>query len=222
MPLIAIDFKDLAPVQAELAEASARLAEADELPASIGELVHELAVALRDMDRSEWEPSVDPYLRVEIDRVAIGALLALDEDDDAALEGVELALEAMRDIFHDMAESPAMSEDRSPEEIARWLKDATQGSSQEVAGLLGVSKRTMERWLAGTSAPQGDDRMRLLLAARLINQLRHAMTGRGALRWFARAMPDLAGRTPRELLLDPASAPALVGLAAQARRSDAS
>lgn len=220
---IAIDFRDLAPIRAELAVASAKLADADVLPESVAALVRELATSIRDMAHSDWDQSVDPYLRVEIDQVTIAALLALASDDQAErLEGIELAIEAIRDILHDIGESSAVGDDRPADELSRWLKDTTQGSSQELADLLGVSRRTFERWLAATSEPQGDDRMRLVLAARIVNQLRHAMTGRGTLLWFSRPMPDLGRRAPREFLVDTLAAPRLVGLAAQARRSDAS
>lgn len=223
MPALAINFRDLAPVQSELAAAGAELAASETLPASVAELVREMATSLRDMGPADWNQSVDPYLRVEVDQVAIAALLALAEpDEDVRVSVVELALEAMRDILHDIAESAVAADERPAAEICAWLRTTTHGSSQQLAELLGVSRRTFERWLAAASEPQGSDRMRLVLAVRIVNQLRHAMTGQGALMWFQRPIAELGGRTPAELLGGAASTPRLIALAAQSRRSDAS
>jgi hypothetical protein len=223
MPALAINFKDLAPLQRELAAASAVLARSDELPAGIRDLVRSLAEELRDMDREEWEDGVDPYLLVELDQVAISALLALDEEDDEAqLEAAELALEAMREILADIEEGAAVSNERSGREVAGWLKDKTGASNRELAETLGISDRKLERWFSGASEAAGEDEVRLRTAARLVNQLRHGMTGYGALRWLGRRFDELDGHRPRDLLGAPEYASRLLAVAGQARRSDAS
>jgi DNA-binding transcriptional regulator YiaG len=222
MPALAIDFRDLAQVQGELAAASEQVAGSDELPAAVEGLLRSLAEELRDMDRGDWEQGVDPYLLVELSQVALSALVALDEDDEAnRLEGAELALEAMVEIFADIDEGSLVGDERSGQEIARWLRETTGASTFALAELLAVSARKLERWLAGDSEPAGDDELRLRIAARLVNQLRHAMTGYGAVRWLNRPFPDLDGRAPRDLLDRPGETPRLLALAAQARRSDA-
>jgi hypothetical protein len=223
MPAVAINFKDLAPLQRELEHASAVLAKSDELPAGIRELARSLAEELRDMDRDEWQEEVDPYLLVELEQVAISAVLALDEEDDETqLEGVELALEAMREILADIEEGAAVGDDRSGRRVARWLKEHTHASNKELAGVLGISERKLERWFSGANEPAGEDEIRLRLAARLVNQLRHGMTGYGALRWLTRRFPELGGERPSDLLAAPEQAARLLALAGQARRSDAS
>lgn len=222
MPAVAIDFRNLAPLEEELEHASSVLATEDTTPDWILELVREVAEELHGLDQEAWRDMIDPYLYIELERIAIGALLALDvEDADAKAQEIEVSLEAMRDLFHDLQESEVAAEGRSSQELSHWLKDTMQASTQETADLLGIRKRTFERWLAADSEPQGDDRMRLAFAARLVNQLRHAMTGRGSMLWFGIELPEYGGRTPRDLLNDPAAAPTLVALAGQARRSDA-
>jgi DNA-binding transcriptional regulator YiaG len=222
MSAVAIDFRDLERVRGELADASALLARSEELPVRVEALLRAIAGELRDMDRGAWEQGVDPYLLVELNQVALAALVALEDDDEARrLEGAELALEAMVEVFADIEEGSLVSDERSGREIARWLKEATGASNRALADLLGVSGRKLERWLAGDSEPAGDDELRLRVAARLVNQLRHAMTGYGAVRWLTRPFPDLEDRSPSELLDDPRAAPRLLALAAQARRSDA-
>ena len=175
------------------------------------------------MDRDEWDEAIDPYLLVELEQVAISALLALDEDDDESqLEGAELALEAMREILGDIEEGSTVSDERSGREVARWLKDQTRASNKELAVVLQISERKLERWFSGSSEPSGEDEVRLRLASRLVNQLRHGMTGYGALRWLARPFRELGGSRPRDLLGAPEEASRLLALAGQARRSDAS
>jgi DNA-binding transcriptional regulator YiaG len=223
VPAVAIDFRNLTPLQEELATASATIANTDELPASVEELLRSVAVELRDMDREAWEQAIDPYRLVELDQVALSALLALDSDEEEArLEGAELALEAMQDIFTDIHDEATVSDDRSGQEIARWLKDKTRLPNRELAELLSVSDRKLERWFAGESEPSGEDELRLRIAARIVNQLRHAMTAYGAVRWLWRPFTDLGGRSPRDLLASPTDTPRLIALAGRARRSDAS
>lgn len=217
----AIDFRNLVPIQTELARASDAVAGTDELPAWIDGLLRELVEALIAVGQDEWADLVDPYLRVELGDVATAALLALDRDDpQERIEAVELNLEALRDILHDIEESD-VGEATDPSAVGHWLRQTTGASTEETADLLGVSKRKLERWLAGTSRPHGDDEMRLVLAARVVNQLRHAMTGRGVRLWFERPLDELDGCRPRDVLAEPEAAPALIGLATQARRSDA-
>jgi hypothetical protein len=222
MSAVAIDFRDLGRVRGDLAEASELVARSEELPVRAEALLRSLAEGLRDMDRAAWEQGVDPYLFVELNQIALAALVALEEDDEERrLQDAELALEAMIEILADIEDGSRVSDERSGREIARWLKKATGASNRSLADLLGVSGRKLERWLAGDSAPAGDDELRLRIAARLVNQLRHAMTGYGAVRWLTRPFPDLGNRAPSELLDDPRAAPRLLALAAQARRSDA-
>ena len=222
MAAVAIDFRDLSRVRGELAEASEFVARSEALPVRAEALLRSLAEGLRDLDRLAWEQGVDPYLLVELNQVALAALVALEaEDEQRRVEGAELALEAMIEILADIEEGSLVSDERTGREIARWLKEATGASNRSLADLLGVSGRKFERWLAGDSVPAGDDELRLRVAARLVNQLRHAMTGYGAVRWLTRPFPDLGNRAPSELLDDPKSAPRLLALAAQARRSDA-
>jgi hypothetical protein len=222
MPAVAINFRNLAPLEEELAQASSALATEDATPRWILEFVRDVAEELHGLDQDAWRDTIDPYLFIELERIAIGALLALDEDDEEAkAREIEISIEAMRDLFHDIQENEVAAEGRPAEELSQWLKETMHASTQETADLLGIRKRTFERWLAGDSEPQGDDGMRLVFATRLVSQLRHAMTGRGAMLWFQTELPEYGGQTPRDLLANPTAAPNLVALAGQARRSDA-
>jgi|GEM_PF-4966076 len=57
-------------------------------------------------------------------------------------------------------------------EGAAWLDKNTGVSQRRLADLLGVGKRTLQRWVAGTSSPSEDYERRLRIVARLVNHLR--------------------------------------------------
>jgi hypothetical protein len=219
MPAVAINPLDLAPLEEEIAHAAAVLSEEDELPGWISDLVRGIADELQRVDLKEWERDVDPSLLAELQQAGLAAILAIDEQMTGE---VELALERMRDVLQDIREARLVSDLRSSQEIARWLKQVTDTPVRELAAVLGLSsERKLERWLAGETEPSGDDAMRLRVAARIVNQLRHAMTARGVLRWLQRPVTALDGEAPAALLTDPSAVPTLLALAGQARQSDA-
>jgi hypothetical protein len=212
-----------APEGAEraLAEKSRALADADEPPAEVLAFAEGLCAQLIDLQRGDW-PQADPYLLAELMQTVAAIERTLrNEDPERQAEELEIELEALRDIVSDLREAVPVRDDRPAIDIARWLKATTQASYQELA-VFGPSKRTWERWLSphGESQPHGDDEARIRLAAAIVNQLRHAMTPRGALRWFSLEHPELAGRPPAALLADLANARKLVALAGEVRRSD--
>ena len=215
-------FDDPQAAERLLADASLRLADADEAPGDVLALAGELAAALVALARGDW-PAIDPWLLVELMQTAAAIEQTLHrEDARRQTEELEVQLEALREIFGDLRQQQPIGDARPALEVARWLKQTTQASNQELA-LLGPSKRTWERWLSptGDAAPHGDDEMRVRIAARIVNQLRHALTGRGALRWFELPHPALGGAAPATLLGDPRNSPELVALASELRRSDA-
>jgi hypothetical protein len=217
---VALNPADLAPLEEEIARAAVVLTDEEELPGWVEDLVRGIADELQRVDLQEWEQAVDPSLLAELQQNGLAAVLAVGE---RMIDEVELALERMRDVLQDIREAGLVSERRSSREIAGWLKEVTGTSVKELSVALGLSsERKLERWLAGETEPGGDDVMRLRVAARIVNQLRHAMTGRGAVRWLQRRVAALDGRAPAALLTDPAAVPTLLALAGQARQSDAS
>jgi hypothetical protein len=67
------------------------------------------------------------------------------------------------------------------------------------------------------AAPTGDDDRRLRVVARLVNQLRHSLTGPGVVDWFEHPRSDLGGARPVDLLDDPDRLEALLAAAAASR-----
>ena len=208
--------------QTRLGSKSQLLAEVDEAPPEVLEFAETLSAEVIDMQRSEW-PEIDPYLLAELMQTIAAVEQTLrGRDARRQCEELELELEALRDIFVDLQEAAPVRDDRPALEVAHWLKETTQASNQELA-LFGPSKRSWERWLSPNSdaEPRGEDEARIRVAARIVNQLRHALTPRGVLRWFAVGHPELGGRPPADLLADLRDAPRLVMLAGELRRSDA-
>lgn len=83
----------------------------------------------------------------------------------------------------------------------------------ETAGLLGVSTRTLSAWRRGGAVARS--RLRVVVVAHLLAELRGYLTPRGMVMWFDAPRDQLDGRTPRQLLDDGASGACevLVGLA---------
>jgi DNA-binding transcriptional regulator YiaG len=167
---------------------------------------------------------VDPYLFLAAQGALIRALLLRDSGDAAAARReMRTRLEQMRQVFRDIAEGGPLYEETSASEIARWLAHCLETSQASLAELLGVSTRTLQRWVseADTAQPEGDDARRVRVVARTVNHLRHSLTAPGVVRWFGLSHPLLDGRRPIDLLDDPAAAEQLSTLAASVRSHSA-
>lgn len=221
MPLAAIDLSAPEAVEAELAEANALLAHQQDVPNQVADLVESIAETLSDLGQPETL-MVDPYLLIALQRAAIGAQRALGEED--ARRALRVRLEQMRHVFRDLADHQDVADERSGKEIARWLADTVAVPQQRLADLLGVEKRTFQRWISEkeTSSPEFEDERRLRAIARLVNQLRHALTPIGVVDWFGRPRADLDGEPPAALLDQPDALLRLQVLAAGLRSSTAS
>jgi uncharacterized protein (DUF2384 family) len=203
----------------ELAERNLRLARETEISEDLRLYLEQLADYVSAFT-SEAPGEVDPYLLLAAQSALIGALRVLDSPDTAgARREMRTRLEQMRHVFRDIAEGGPLYEDRSAREIARWLATVLDTSQASLAELLGVSARTFQRWIseAGPGEPQGEDARRVRVVAQIANHLRHALTGPGVVRWFARPHPRLGGDRPLDLLDDPQAADLLATLAAGAR-----
>ena len=221
MPLVAVDITDPTKAERELAEANRRLAREPEVPAAVRGLVRDFAEGLADPEESDWA-HVDPYLVLALQQAAMGALLALDSDDPREeRRRLRLRLEQMRQVFRDVAAGQPVDDARPADEVARWLTQTLDVPQGRLAALLGVGGRTLQRWVSENdpTRPSGEDERRLREVARLANQLRHGLTGRGVVAWFERPRIELEGRTPAELLEDERAFPRLATLASSARSS---
>jgi uncharacterized protein (DUF2384 family) len=224
IPAIAFDLSQPELVARELGEANARLARLEEAPPDVLGLVEDLARQVAETQAPELE-AVDPYLWIDLQRAALVGLGAVHEQDPAARRrALRLALEHLRFALGRLAEAAPVAEDRPVAEVVRWLDEALPVSQRRKAELLGVAERTFQRWVAekGATHPGPRDERRVRVLARVVNQLRHVLTGAGVVDWLEHPRPQLRGRRPADLLEDPAGVERLMGLVAAARGGAAS
>lgn len=219
MPATAFDLRSPSSVAATLGEANRRLARVASTPADVVGMVTDVCDAIAAGDDGDLA-TVNPWVWIRVQGAALRAQSALRLEDPARRRALRLALEQMRFLFARLAERAPIGEDVPVGDVARWL-DETLGSVSQSrkAGLLGVGVRTYQRWVAGRGAttPTGDDERRLRVVARIVNQLRHSLTGPGVVDWFAHPRADLDGATPADVLDDPERLEALLGAAAASR-----
>jgi hypothetical protein len=126
----------------------------------------------------------------------------------------------MRFLFARIAEREPIGEERPANEVARWLESTLPSVAQpQKANLLGVGLRTYQRWVSDreSTMPTGRDERRLRVVARIVNQLRHSLTGPGVVDWFEHPRADLGGSPPVEVLDDADRLEPLLAAAAASR-----
>jgi hypothetical protein len=219
MSAIAFDIRQPAIVARKLGEANSRLSKESETPVSVVGLVEDLADAIAAGDDIE-AADVNPWLWIKLQSAAIRAQSALREEEPDRRRQLRLALEQMRFLFARIADRQPIGEDRAPHEVAMWLDSKLASVSQpRKAELLHVSPRTYQRWISDREPahPSGEDERRLRIVARVVNQLRHSLTGPGVVEWFEYPRADLEGTTPSAALDDPEKLELLIAAAAASR-----
>jgi hypothetical protein len=213
------DLSDPAAAAREIQRLNDRLAGERTVPPAIAAAVREIASGIEDTNLRRWE-TIDPTHAVIVLRSAVSAQRALEQPDSpAARDQLRVALESIRQSLAAIAEREPVSGERTPKEIVQWLAARTEVPQTRLAELLGVSARQLQRWLstAQSSQPEGDDARRVRLVARIVNQLRFALTPAGTVEWFGWVRSDLGSRTPAELLDDPIEEPRLLMVAGAMR-----
>ncbi|MFZ5869112.1 MAG: hypothetical protein ACOYXW_01050 [Actinomycetota bacterium] len=200
----------------DLDEATRALGDTTDVPPAIARLVEGLTEDLHARDPHGL--GIDPYLSSAVFAAALLAMKALRHD--AAQErrrDVRIALEQLRHVVRDVSESVPVADDRPIKEGLAQLVGLLAVPQPEVAVLLKISPRHLQRRLSPQGPqPEGADAARIRVVARIADQLRHVFTGPGVVQWFRRPHPRL-GRPPLELLDDPLNAPRLLDLALSAR-----
>lgn len=219
MSATTFDIKQPSIVAHELGEANRHLAREALTPASVVGIVENIADAIAEGDENELA-TVNPWLWIRVQAAALRAQAALRDEDPRRRRQLRLALEQMRFLFARIADREPIGEDRPASEVARWLEATLPSVAQpRKASLLGVGSRTYQRWISEreSTSPSGSDERRLRVVARIVNQLRHSLTGPGVIDWFEHPRADLAGARPEEVLDDPAQLESLLAAAAASR-----
>lgn len=139
-----------------------------------------------------------------------------------ARDDLRIALASISQSLALIAEEEPVARHRSGRELARWLAEIPQLSQQEIAEVLGVSLSTFRRWISPneTTEPNPKHAYRLLVVAKLMQQLRHVLTPAGILSWYETPLAALDERPPSLLLDEPGAFPRLLRLAQHLREND--
>jgi AraC-like DNA-binding protein len=158
--------------------------------------------------------AMDPYLRSAFLMAVIHAMRSEEAGDRKELRiAIERIRQALRDVLD---EHPVWR--GGPKHAALWLRQ--QGLSvADLADLFGTSETTVRRWVNpdDDTKPAGDQADRVVVIAKIVNHLRHAMTPRGAVQWLGRPHPALDDRAPIDELKDAESYQRLIHLASGIR-----
>ena len=178
--------------------------------------VVDAVVALADAlpKAADGYAEADPYLTRALHSATINALLAIRSTDRADLRiSVERIRQALRDMLD---EKPVWR--AGPKAAAVWLREIGL-STDDLAEVFAVSPDTVRRWTSETNAqsPSGDQADHVVVVAKIVNHLRHAMTPRGVVQWLLRELPSLDDRRPVDELKDAESYQRLIRLASNAR-----
>lgn len=219
MSATVVDLLNPAVLADDLAQANRQLARSAQTPEAVIDLVLEVADGIAAGDEGD-AAVVNPWLWIRVQRAALRAQAALRAEDPERRHRLRLALEQLRFLLARIAEREPIGEERGADEVAHWVDRALGSVSQSrKAALLGISPRTYQRWVSEREPghPGAADERRLRVVARLVNQLRHSLTGPGVIDWFQQPRADLAGAAPADLLDDPDRLEPLLAAAAASR-----
>ena len=161
--------------------------------------------------------SIDHNLAGELWQAASEAESAL-EITDAGTRRLELrfALEEMLDVLDSLLESEPFGDSVPIADVLKRTEALLQAPQHDLAEILGVSVRTLQRWISGEGEPGPGLTDRVRIVGQLVNQLRHFLTPSGIVSWFRREHPRF-GQPPLELLDAPATYPDLLDAASAPR-----
>jgi hypothetical protein len=208
---------DLTPLLDRLNGATLALRQAKEgVPDEVMELVDGFATELHTETPSAL--GADPDVVAELFGAALRVEKALRRPTPAEQRReLRIPLEQVRVLVAQIVEDAPYAADVSAGQVLHQLVTTLNVPQRDVAELLGIAPRTLQRWLApGASVPAGEEESRVRLVAQLVNQLRHSFTPTGILAWFQRQHPWL-GAAPIDLLSVPARQTDLLVLARRSR-----
>jgi hypothetical protein len=197
-------------------EATTLLQTATSVPPEVADLVDSFESQLHA--DAPLQLSADPYLTTMLFAAAFRAEKALRHDNvDQQRRDLRIALEQFRQALRDIVGNRPVAADTPVRDVLAATAATLSLPQRELADLLDVSSRQLQRWLSPDGpTPAGDDESRIRIVAQLVNQLRHAFTGPGVLAWFRAKHPTLAVK-PEAWLANPLKYPELLAAAAAAR-----
>jgi hypothetical protein len=201
----------------EVDEATVSLRRSKEgVPTEVSELVDRFDSVLHA--QAPLSLGVDPYFSAALFAGALRSMKALRHDDVMERRrDLRVALEQVRHALRDIVDGHWASEGTPVHEVLETLVATLRVPQSELARLLGISTRQLQRWLASDDAlPSGHEEARVRMVAQLVNQLRHVYTAPGVPAWFEYQGPEM-NAPPLQLLSDPINFPELLAAARGAR-----
>ncbi|MGI8731373.1 MAG: hypothetical protein ACR2LK_15565 [Solirubrobacteraceae bacterium] len=118
---------------------------------------------------------------------------------DGDVNGAELAAAKVRDVVARLSRRMQKERFEDPRAAFAFIDQALDGQeSKDIAGLVGVTPRTLSTWRGGGAVQSRRQRVRVV--AELVGLLRTSMTPSGLLMWFEDAADALDGKPPIALL----------------------
>lgn len=187
-----------------------------EVPEAVAQLVDSFDRALHAATPMRLD--ADPYLVTSLFAGAYRAEKALRHDNsETQRRDLRIALEQFRQALRDIVSNRPFAADVPVREVLAGIVAKVSVPQKEIADLLAVSTRQLQRWLSKDGPePSGDDEARIRIVGQLVNQLWHSFTGPGVVAWFRRKHPEL-DVSPAQWLDDPLRYPALVSAATASR-----
>jgi hypothetical protein len=170
------------------------------------------------IDRSV-PPSLDPEQVAEIRGELLKILQGVaDRDPERPMDSVEaalLGLEAIRHVVRDALDQQAPGEGDARALVQSLQETLPRVGRKELAELLGVSDRSIQRILASPTPVEPGRRLEVL--ARLVSLLRRGWTPEGVVAWFHRPRVELGERSVLEAIDDARNERAIFELARHGR-----
>jgi DNA-binding transcriptional regulator YdaS (Cro superfamily) len=143
-----------------------------------------------------------PEWVVEFRGLLLDSVRALQTQEPLdAYDRLLLNAEAIRHLLRDAIDGHVRGTEDNiglvVEQLMQWLPRVSQS---EMAGLMGISTRQLQRWAVGNATPS----RRAQLVARLVAILRRSWTPEGVVAWFYRRRGALDDHAPIDVLNDPA------------------
>lgn len=206
------DFWTLAPHLFEVANQTQAALSRSNITDEVRSGVQTLAAAIPEAPDSL--AAMDPYLTRSLLQGVVHAMRAELGNDRPALR---VALERIRQSLRDLLDERPVWQS-GPKNAVMWLK-ATGIPMSDLAEVLDASETSIRRWASreDPTEPSDDKADRVMVVAKIVNHLRHAMTARGVVQWLQRPHPALEYRRPIDELKDASSYERLVHLASGSR-----
>lgn len=174
----------------------------ESLQIRIHAMTRELQDDVGELTASRESPEFSSAMALPLRDLAQAVLDTSDVDTTVARDRIALALLAVIQTIEADAEGPHIWARMETPQLAGWLLRQLDLTHEMLADWLGVSSRTIQRWLSGEASPAAEQTARLRALARIVAQLRFIYPPRGIVQFLQRPIAPWGGRTTIAILDD--------------------